>query len=88
VPLKKLKSQKMGEEQEESAEEGATAEDVDMSKVSGSHLRKNIREVMDETKLDETTLAAQREEAERLKRLQEQQRILREVRWCSFLFCF
>lgn len=46
--------------------------------MSKGNLRRNIREVMDETKLDETTLAAQRQEAERLKRVQEQQRILRE----------
>ncbi|XP_066155921.1 helicase ARIP4 [Euwallacea fornicatus] len=46
--------------------------------MSKGNLRRNIREVMDDTKLDETTLAAQRQEAERLKRVQEQQRILRE----------
>ncbi|XP_050302168.1 uncharacterized protein LOC126740238 [Anthonomus grandis grandis] len=46
--------------------------------LSKGNLRRNIREVMDETKLDEVTLAAQRQEAERLKRVQEQQRILRE----------
>lgn len=34
---------------------------------------------MDETKLDESTLAAQRQEAERLRRVQEQQRLLREL---------
>jgi hypothetical protein len=34
---------------------------------------------MDETKLDESTLAAQRQEMERLRRVQEQQRIIREV---------
>lgn len=34
---------------------------------------------MDETKLDEATLAAQRQEAERLQRVQEQQRLLREL---------
>jgi hypothetical protein len=33
---------------------------------------------MDETKLDESTLAAQRQEMERLQRVQEQQRLLRE----------
>ncbi|XP_044727054.1 uncharacterized protein LOC123290790 isoform X2 [Chrysoperla carnea] len=43
------------------------------------NLRRNIREVMDETKLDEATLAAQRQEMERLRRVQEQQRIIREV---------
>lgn len=42
-------------------------------------MRRNIREVMDETKLDESTLAAQRQEAERLRRVQEQQRLLREL---------
>ncbi|KAK5645459.1 hypothetical protein RI129_006759 [Pyrocoelia pectoralis] len=42
-------------------------------------LRRNIREVMDEAKLDESTLAAQRQEMERLQRVQEQQRIIREV---------
>lgn len=45
----------------------------------GGMLRRNIREVMDETKLDESTLAAQRQEAERLKRVNEQHRFLREV---------
>lgn len=43
------------------------------------NLRKNIREVMDENQLDEATLAAQRQELERLRRVQEQQRIIREV---------
>lgn len=42
-------------------------------------MRRNIREVMDETKLDESTLAAQRQEMERLRRVQEQQRLIREV---------
>lgn len=43
------------------------------------NMRRNIREVMDETKLDESTLAAQRQEVERLRRVQEQQRLIREV---------
>ncbi|KAK5645457.1 hypothetical protein RI129_006757 [Pyrocoelia pectoralis] len=47
--------------------------------LSSSMLRRNIREVMDEAKLDESTLAAQRQEMERLQRVQEQQRIIREV---------
>lgn len=49
-------------------------------------MRRNIREVMDETKLDESTLAAQRQEMERLRRVQEQQRIIREV--CEIRFIF
>ena len=44
-----------------------------------ANMRRNIREVMDETQLDEATLAAQRQEMERLRRVQEQQRIIREV---------
>lgn len=47
--------------------------------MAASNLRRNIREVMDETKLDEATLAAQRLEMERLQRVQEQQRLLREL---------
>ncbi|XP_076266100.1 uncharacterized protein LOC143199867 isoform X2 [Rhynchophorus ferrugineus] len=54
-----------------------TGED-EVTVMSKGNLRRNIREVMDETKLDESTLAAQRQEAERLRRVQEQQRILRE----------
>ncbi|XP_039748598.1 uncharacterized protein LOC120625599 isoform X2 [Pararge aegeria] len=43
------------------------------------NVRRNIREVMDEKNLDASTLAAQRQESERLARVQEQQRIIREV---------
>lgn len=43
------------------------------------NMRRNIREVMSENQLDEETLAAQRQEMERLRRVQEQQRIIREV---------
>lgn len=42
-------------------------------------MRRNIRDVMDEKNLDASTLAAQRQESERLARVQEQQRIIREV---------
>jgi RAD54-like protein 2 len=44
-----------------------------------TNMRRNIREVMSESQLDEETLAAQRQEMERLRRVQEQQRIIREV---------
>lgn len=46
---------------------------------SKANMRRNIREVMDETQLDEATLAAQRQEVERLRRVQDQQKMLREV---------
>jgi RAD54-like protein 2 len=52
-----------------------------------TNLRRNIREVMSESQLDEETLAAQRQEMERLRRVQEQQRIIREVIWVYLLRC-
>nr|CAH7754301.1 unnamed protein product [Callosobruchus chinensis] len=58
---------------------GADGEELPPNLPKGIALRRNIREVMDETKLDESTLAAQRQEAERLRRVQEQQRLLREL---------
>ncbi|GAB0087485.1 uncharacterized protein DMENIID0001_017940 [Sergentomyia squamirostris] len=51
-------------------------ESEDKRKVT--NLRKNIREVMDDNQLDASTLAAQREELERLARVQEQQKIIRQ----------
>ncbi|KAH8413851.1 hypothetical protein KR222_009929, partial [Zaprionus bogoriensis] len=45
-----------------------------------NHLRKNIRDVMNENNLDTTTLAAQREESERLARVADQQKSMREIR--------
>lgn len=53
--------------------------DSDDKRNKVSNLRKNIREVMDDNQLDASTLAAQREELERLARVQEQQRIIREM---------
>lgn len=70
-------------------DESSEGTKTDSSKGEGlkdkktANMRRNIREVMDETQLDEATLAAQRQEIERLRRLQEQQRIMREV---SFKF--
>ena len=42
------------------------------------NLRKNIKDVIDDKQLDATTLDAQRQESERLARVQEQQRLIRE----------
>lgn len=53
--------------------------DSDDKRNKVSNLRKNIREVMDDNQLDASTLAAQREELERLARVQEQQRMIREM---------
>lgn len=44
-----------------------------------ANMRKNIRDVFDENQLDTNTLAAQREESERLARVAEQQKIIRET---------
>lgn len=53
--------------------------DGDDKRNKVTNLRKNIREVMDDNQLDASTLAAQREELERLGRVQEQQRMIREM---------
>lgn len=53
--------------------------DGDDKRNKVTNLRKNIREVMDDKQLDASTLAAQREELERLARVQEQQRMIREM---------
>lgn len=63
---------------EQICKKGSSNESDDKrSKIS--NLRKNIREVMDDNQLDASTLAAQREELERLARVQEQQRMIREM---------
>lgn len=76
---KKTKTDK--EESSDSDSESNTQSGIDKSVLERkvSNLRRNIREVMDETQLDEATLAAQRQEMERLRRVQEQQRLMREV---------
>lgn len=61
---------------------GVASEETDLSdakKRKVTNLRKNIKDVFDETQLDASTLAAQKEEMERLARVQEQQRVLREM---------
>ncbi|XP_043679597.1 uncharacterized protein LOC122634581 isoform X1 [Vespula pensylvanica] len=68
------KKQKKDDGTEESTSECETKAEKKLA-----NMRRNIREVMDETQLDEATLSAQRQEMERLRRVQEQQRIIREV---------
>lgn len=63
----------------EQIKKGATSGDSDDKRNKVTNLRKNIREVMDDNQLDASTLAAQREELERLARVQEQQRMIREM---------
>lgn len=64
---------------DDSTSDGGTSECELKSEKKLANMRRNIREVMDEAQLDEATLAAQRQEMERLRRVQEQQRIIREV---------
>ena len=64
----------MEDENDDSASECETKAEKKLA-----NMRRNIREVMDETQLDEATLSAQRQEMERLRRVQEQQKIIREV---------
>jgi RAD54-like protein 2 len=73
-------------EESKSAEDGTEIDGGASSKKDKSdekrkiqNLRKNIKDVLDESQLDATTLAAQRQESERLARLQEAQRIMRET---------
>lgn len=67
------------EDSESKAKKKKMENEGDADKKKISNLRRNIREVMDEAQLDEATLAAQRQEAERLRRVQDQQKYLREV---------
>ncbi|XP_016928756.3 helicase ARIP4 isoform X2 [Drosophila suzukii] len=65
-----------------SAEEQAANKKISLAAAEekkNSHLRKNIRDVMNENNLDTTTLAAQREESERLARVAGQQKSMREI---------
>ncbi|KAM3962874.1 uncharacterized protein ACR2FA_002969 [Aphomia sociella] len=75
-------SKKEDEESELPNEDDKKVENEDEKKsmnTNALNVRRNIREVMDEKNLDASTLAAQRQESERLARVQEQQRIIREV---------
>ncbi|KAK3909812.1 Helicase ARIP4 [Frankliniella fusca] len=72
---KKKKPKKKGKKKDDD-DDGSGGE---KSEKKTSNMRRNIRDVMDETQLDEATLAAQRQEMERLRRVQEQQRVLREM---------
>lgn len=55
------------------------AEKKDQLERKVQNFRKNIKDLLDESQLDATTLSAQRQESERLARVQEQQRQTREV---------
>ncbi|XP_043461443.1 uncharacterized protein LOC122498019 isoform X2 [Leptopilina heterotoma] len=74
-----MKKQKIDDDDVDDDDDSASECETKMEKKL-ANMRRNIREVMDETQLDEATLSAQRQEMERLRRVQEQQKIIREVR--------
>ena len=78
--LKKLFAGKDGSSSSSSDSEDKEDMKQSLMERKVTNMRRNIREVMSENQLDEETLAAQRQEMERLRRVQEQQRIIREVR--------
>lgn len=51
----------------------------EMQERKVTNFRKNIKDVLDDSQLDAATLAAQRQESERLARVQEQQRMIRDM---------
>lgn len=67
-------STKKEEEKKEKKKKKSQQDDVKILNI-----RKNIRDVIDENQLDANTLAAQRQESERLARVQEQQKVIREI---------
>ncbi|KAJ0179964.1 hypothetical protein K1T71_004555 [Dendrolimus kikuchii] len=75
TPLNKKEEEDIMTEEEKKPEN----EEEKKTNPNAINVRRNIREVMDEKNLDASTLAAQRQESERLARVQEQQRIIREV---------
>ena len=80
---KKEKDQldKQNEEIDDKVSIEVTKKDIkkDAQERKVQNLRKNIKDVLDDSQLDATTLAAQRQESERLARVQEQQRQIREA---------
>ncbi|CAH0407698.1 unnamed protein product [Chilo suppressalis] len=83
ISVKPIKKEEDGDTTQKEGENEEKKDDPDDEKKSlnpnALNVRRNIREVMDEKNLDASTLAAQRQESERLARVQEQQRIIREV---------
>lgn len=80
IKSEKEDSDKAIEESEENVSVDIAKKDKkDQQERKVQNLRKNIKDVLDESHLDATTLAAQRQESERLARVQEQQRLIREA---------
>ncbi|KAJ2946914.1 hypothetical protein O0L34_g16255 [Tuta absoluta] len=79
ISVKPVKEEGESEEPKKDDETNPENDDEKKPNPNALNVRRNIREVMDEKNLDASTLAAQRQESERLARVQEQQRIIREV---------
>lgn len=74
VPTEDESTKKEDEKKEKDKKKKKSQDDVKILNI-----RKNIRDVIDENQLDANTLAAQRQESERLARVQEQQKVIREI---------
>lgn len=71
--------------EQSSSKKGQSNDANDDRRSKATNMRKNIRDVMDDIQLDASTLAAQRQESERMARVQEQQRLIREMQRQSAL---
>ncbi|KAL5289363.1 RAD54L2 family protein [Megaselia abdita] len=74
VPTEDESTKKEEEKKEKDKKKKKSQDDVKILNI-----RKNIRDVIEENQLDANTLAAQRQESERLARVQEQQKVIREI---------
>lgn len=74
IPAEDDSSKKEEEKKEKDKKKKKSQDDVKILNI-----RKNIRDVIEENQLDANTLAAQRQESERLARVQEQQKVIREI---------
>ncbi|KAH8291318.1 hypothetical protein KR054_010563 [Drosophila jambulina] len=79
VPYGHKRKNSVADEQAAASKKISLAAAAAEAEKKNSHLRKNIRDVMNENNLDTTTLAAQREESERLARVAGQQKSMREI---------
>ncbi|XP_026328424.1 uncharacterized protein LOC113236525 isoform X3 [Hyposmocoma kahamanoa] len=79
ISVKPVKKEDEEGEDSKDEEKKTDSEQEKKGSTNALNVRRNIREVMDEKNLDASTLTAQRQESERLARVQEQQRIIREV---------
>lgn len=79
ISVKAISKSDASKKSDQNSESAASVEISKKDPKKVQNLRKNIKDVLDDSQLDAATLAAQRQESERLARVQEQQRLIREV---------